>query len=77
MPLPPADYIGGVKFLLVVLVLAVAIYLVVRLLEKRRGRGGGFNARLRPPPRPNRPIGPDDDPEFLRDLNRRRRHKEE
>lgn len=77
MPLPPADYIGGVKFLLVFLVLAVTIYLVVRLLERRGGRGGSNGARLRPPPRPNRPIGPDDDPDFLRDLNRRRRHKEE
>jgi hypothetical protein len=67
-----------VKFLLVVVFLAVAIYVVVRLLEQRSGRGGGFGANLpgpfRPnrPNRPGRPIGPDDDPEFLRDLNRRR-----
>lgn len=63
------------KFLLVVILLAVAVYLVVRFLEKR---GGASGARLRPPPRPNRPLGPDDDPEFLRDLNRRKkRHEEE
>lgn len=56
------------------LVLAVAIYLTVRLVEKRRGGGGGgsLSKRLRPPSPPNRPLGPDDDPDFLRDLNRRR-----
>jgi len=64
-----------VKFLLVVVLLAVTIYVVVRLLEQRSGRGGGFGSNLRRPggpSRPGRPIGPDDDPEFLRDLNRRR-----
>ena len=61
------------KFLLVLLFLAVAIYVLVRLLEQRSGRGGSFGANLRrPPSRPSGPIGPDDDPEFLRDLNRRR-----
>jgi hypothetical protein len=63
------------KLLLVILVLGVAIYLTVRLIEKRRGRGGGggsLDKLLRPKPPPNRPMGPDDDPDFLRDLNRRR-----
>jgi len=72
-----------VKFLLVVIVLAVAVYLTVRLIERRGGRGGSFGAALKRPNRPNlpnrpaRPLGPDDDPDFLRDLNRRRRQKDE
>lgn len=68
------------KFLLVVIVLAVTIYLTVRLIERRGGRGGAFGATLnRPnrPTRPTRPLGPDDDPDFLRDLNRRRRQRDE
>ena len=68
------------KFLLLVIVLAVAIYLTVRLIERRGGRGGSFGAALKRPNRPNRParpLGPDDDPDFLRDLNRRKRQKDE
>ncbi|MDN4171752.1 hypothetical protein QWY28_02240 [Nocardioides sp. SOB77] len=63
------------KLLLVVALFALATYVVVRLLERRgrrsapRGRGGSR------PPEP-RPLGPDDDPDFLRDLDRRRRHPE-
>lgn len=60
------------KFLLVVIFLAVTIYLLVRLLEQRSGRGGALGAKLRRPAPPSRPMGPDDDPEFLRDLNRRK-----
>ena len=69
------------KFLLLVIVLAVTIYLTVRLIERRGGRGGSFGATLnkRPnrPTRPARPLGPDDDPDFLRDLNRRNRKRDE
>ena len=62
------------KFLLVVLVFAALVYTVFWLLERRRAGG--------PPTRrtPNRPatrtIGPDDDEEFLRDLNRRYRPRD-
>jgi hypothetical protein len=72
------------KLLLVIVVLGVAIYLLVRLIElqasrrRKRGGGGGALGKLRPaPPKPSGPIGPDDDPEFLRDLNRRKRHKDD
>jgi len=57
-----------VKILLVVVALAGAIYLTVRLIQ-RRGAG------KRPPrqrPEPPRVTGPDDDPDFLRDLDKRR-----
>lgn len=43
-------------------ILGVVIYLVVRLIQ-RRGDGGGGGGRTR------RPIAPDDDPGFLRDLD--------
>ena len=72
------------KLLLVIVVLGIAIYLVVRIVElqasrrRKRGGGGGTLGKLRQmPPRPSGPIGPDDDPEFLRDLNRRKRHKDD
>jgi hypothetical protein len=55
------------KFLLVVVILAVAIYFTVRVIQ-RRG--------LLPDRRPEqRPFGPDDDPDFLRDLDRKRRRR--
>lgn len=69
------------KFFLAIAVIAVVIYVVTRLIETR---GHPFRntstARrsLLPPRNPGRPIGPDDDPDFLRDLNRRRkRHEDE
>jgi hypothetical protein len=60
------------KVLLVVLLFAALTYGLVRVLE-RRGvamRPGG----RRPAPRPRpRPVAPDDDPDFLRDLDRKKR----
>jgi len=49
-----------VKFLLLVALIAVAIYLTVRVIERR-----GISS---PRSRPGRPQGPDDDPDFLRGL---------
>ena len=75
------------KFLLVVALFALVTYATVRVIERRGlqrppsgsagrpsapGRGGG--PRPRPPARP---LGPDDDPDFLRDLDRKRRHPED
>lgn len=57
------------KFLLVVILVAVMVYLTVRAIQ-RRG--------IAPPPRrpaPPRPMGPDDDPDFLRNLDRERKRK--
>lgn len=68
------------KVLLVVLVLGLLIYLAIRMLEGRGNPGGGGGLRRRPqrpgPAGPTRPIGPDDDPDFLRDLDRKRRQAE-
>ena len=57
------------KILLVVVVFGAMIYAFFWLLERRRtGR-----ARSRPVPRAQRVVAPDDDEEFLRELERRRR----
>jgi hypothetical protein len=63
-----------VKVLLVVALVALVIYLVIRVIERRRSgprppEGGG---RTEP-----RVTGPDDDPDFLRDLDRRRKRRQE
>ncbi|MFT4289192.1 hypothetical protein [Nocardioides sp.] len=61
------------KVLLVVILLVVAVYLLVRAVQ-RRGitpppfPGTGLAAR----PAPKGPVGPDDDEEFLRELDRKR-----
>ena len=60
------------KFLLVVALVAVAVYLVVRAAQ----RGTLRPSRPAPTPRP-RQIAPDDDEDFLRDLERKRRHPED
>jgi hypothetical protein len=55
------------KFLLVVVLVGVAVYLIVRIIE-RRG--------IKPTPKAApRPLGPDDDPDFLWNLNKKTRHQ--
>jgi hypothetical protein len=58
------------KVLLVVILLGVVIYLVVRYLDRRTGGRGGQSL-----PGPPRPVGPDDDPEFLWKLEKERRNR--
>ncbi len=68
------------KFFLAIAIIALVIYLVTRLIETRGHpfrRTPNRKPLLPPRPHPNRPLGPDDDPEFLRDLNRRRREKKD
>jgi hypothetical protein len=68
------------KFLLVVALFALATYLVVRVIQRRgvlppTGRPGSVR---RPAPRQQpRYVAPDDDEDFLRDLDRKRRHPED
>ena len=63
------------KILLVVLVFAALVYTMFWLYE--RYRGGSRASRRRTPPRPqSRTLAPDDDEEFLRDLNRRKRRRD-
>ena len=65
------------KFLVVVILFAVATYLIVRLMQER-----GLTPPQRPKPkrRPSAPpkiVAPDDDEDFLRDLDRRRLNPED
>ncbi len=50
------------RFLLAVVLLGIVIYLAIRMLQ-RRGDGGSGHRFGR------RPVAPDDDPKFLRDLD--------
>lgn len=66
------------KFLLVAILFAVLVYALVRTIERRNGRGTagpGHPSRNRPKG-PIRPTAPDDDPEFLRNLERERRRRQ-
>jgi hypothetical protein len=63
------------KALLVVALFALVVYGVLRLIELRGARRSR-SARPRPAPPPRRTLGPDDDPEFLRELERRRRREQ-
>ena len=56
------------KVLLVVAAIAFVVWLLARI-TLRRIDGGGSASRPRV-------VGPDDDPDFLRDLDRRDRHKD-
>jgi hypothetical protein len=64
------------KFLLFVILVAIAVYLVVRAIQ-RRGIAPAPPRRPRPTQQPPRILGPDDDPDFLRDLDRKRKHPED
>jgi hypothetical protein len=68
------------KFMLVVILMAVAVYMTVRLIQRRgiMPPAQGKSSPGRPPGKSSpRPLGPDDDPDFLRDLDRKRRHPED
>jgi len=63
------------KVLFVVVLFALATYFLIRVIERR---GVARPVRRRPEPRPQpRPVAPDDDDEFLRDLDQRRKHPED
>jgi len=66
------------KVLLVVVLFAVATYCLIRVIE-RRGVARPTRRPMQRPQRPqqHRPVAPDDDDEFLRDLDRKRRHPED
>lgn len=65
------------KFLLVVILVAVAVYLATRALQNRGLAPEVKRPQRKRPQQPPRVIGPDDDPDFLRDLDRRRKHPED
>jgi hypothetical protein len=56
------------KVLVLVALFALAVYLLVRLIQRR----GILDIR-----EARRPYAPDDDPDFLRDLDRKRLHPDD
>ena len=62
------------------LLLAVAVTIVVIGLAWRGlgtgDNGGGTTVEPKPRPRPTRPVAPDDDPDFLGEIDRRLRGEE-
>ena len=60
------------KVLLVVLLFAALTYGLIRVIERRGVAGRPRGRRSSPRPEP-RVTGPDDDPDFLRDLDKKRR----
>jgi hypothetical protein len=64
------------RFIVWILLLAAVVYALFWIMDRRTrggsGRGGGFGGGSRPV-RPPAPKGPDDDEDFLRDLDWQRR----
>jgi hypothetical protein len=58
-----------------VIVAGVLVYLLVRIIQRRGIAPASGRRASTPPLRPRRTIAPDDDPDFLRDLDRKRKHK--
>ena len=63
------------KFLLVVIVFAAATYLAVRVIQQRGMMPDKPVLPKRQPPR--KMVAPDDDEDFLRDLDRKRLNPED
>ena len=62
------------RFVVFIALFAVVVYAGFWLLDRRKGGGGGKKAAK---PIPRGPVGPDDDEDFLRELERKRRHSKD
>ena len=58
------------RFVVFIALFAMVVYAGFWLLDRRTGGGGKKAAK----PIPRGPVGPDDDEDFLRELERRQRH---
>ena len=63
--------------MIVLLLIAAAVYVLVRVIERRGLSRGPRSGPPRSAPPPRGPIGPDDDPDFLWGLDKKRRHPED
>ena len=61
------------RFVVFIALFAVVVYAGFWLLDRRKGGGGKKAAK----PIPRGPVGPDDDEDFLRELERKRRHSKD
>jgi hypothetical protein len=58
------------RLLIFLALLAAVVYAVFWLIERRAQNGGSGGKAV-----PRGPVGPDDDEDFLRELERKRRHQ--
>jgi hypothetical protein len=54
---------------------AAVLYAVFWLIDRRSKGGGSPGGKSGGRPAPRGPVGPDDDEDFLRELERKRRHR--
>ncbi len=65
------------KVLVLVALFAIAVYLLVRMVQRSGGGLPTSRPKTPPPSQPRRPVAPDDDLDFLRDLDRKRKHPDD
>ena len=61
------------RFVVFIALFAMVVYAGFWLLDRRKGGGGTKAAK----PISRGPVGPDDDEDFLRELERKRRHSKD
>ena len=62
------------RFVFFLALFAAVVYACFWLIDRRNNGGSGHTGAK---PIPRGPVGPDDDEEFLRELERRRRHSKD
>ena len=62
------------RLVVFIALLAAVVYAFFWLIERRNPGSAGAT---RPKPIPRGPVGPDDDEDFLRELERKRRHSKD
>ena len=64
------------RFVVFIALFAAVVYAGFWLMDRRSKGGGGGGKSVRPPT-PRGPVGPDDDEDFLRELDRKKRHSKD